>query len=122
MIKKLKNNNILNPYIQIGNRISSVRNNNDITIKELADSIEISVDKLKKIENGNSKISMDILMKIANSLNCDVKYFLTGLSDSILKNKVDTLTKYIDAVKLVSKLSPKEKDSLFAILKNITKK
>ena len=122
MIKKLKNNNILNPYIQIGNRISSVRNNNDITIKELADSIEISVDKLKKIENGNSKISMDILMKIANSLNCDVKYFLTGLSDNILKNKVDTLTKYIDAVKLVSKLSPKEKDSLFAILKNITKK
>ena len=122
MIKKLKNNNILNPYIQIGNRISSVRNNNDITIKELADSIEISVDKLKKIENGNSKISMDILMKIANSLNCDVKYFLTGLSDNILKDKVDTLTKYIDAVKLVSKLSPKEKDSLFAILKNITKK
>ncbi len=122
MIKKLKNNNILNPYIQIGNRISSVRNNNDITIKELADSIEISVDKLKKIENGNSKISMDILMKIANSLNCDVKYFLTGLSDNILKDKVDTLTKYIDTVKLVSKLSPKEKDSLFAILKNITKK
>lgn len=122
MIKKLKNNNILNPYIQIGNRISSVRNDNDITIKELADSIEISVDKLKKIENGNSKISMDILMKIANSLNCDVKYFLTGLSDNILKDKVDTLTKYIDTVKLVSKLSPKEKDSLFAILKNITKK
>lgn len=123
MINQLRNDNSsLNPYIQIGMRISKVRKKNYLSLSELSKKIDISIDKLQKIESGDSKISMDILMKIANILNCDVSYFLTGLSNSMIKDKVEILTKYINAFKFINKLSPKQKDVLFSMFNSTDKK
>ena len=122
MINKLKNNNISSPYIQIGMRISKIRNEMGMNISELSDKVGISVEKIKNMEDGKSKITMDILIKIANVLDCDVNYFLTGLSNSMIRDKLEILTKYIDVFKFVNKLPSVQRDALLEMFYDVNEK
>ena len=59
-------------------RISKLRNDNNISIPELADRTSISSEQLKDIESGKSSATMSLLIKIARSLGVRLGTILDG--------------------------------------------
>ncbi len=53
-------------YKLIGNRIKELRKEKGYTQEVLAEIAELSVDHISHIETGNTKMSLNVLVKIAN--------------------------------------------------------
>lgn len=71
-------------YTDIGKRIRYERKMNNITQEKLAELCNISVPHMSNIENANTKVSLPVLVDIANALNCTVD---TLLCNSLNNNK-----------------------------------
>lgn len=71
-------------YKDIGKRIRQERCNRNVTQEKLAEIIGISVTHMSNIENANTKLSVPVLIDIANALECDSDVLLCG---SLLNNK-----------------------------------
>ena len=56
-------------YYDIGNRIRLKRKEQDISQEQLAETVEISITHMSHIETGNTKLSLPVLIKIANALH-----------------------------------------------------
>ena len=56
----------------LGRRIKALRNANNLTQEQLADSIGVSRQKYARIENGTNSITLDILSKISTQLGISV--------------------------------------------------
>ncbi len=63
-------------YVDIGKRIRQERCNRNFTQEKLAEKIGISVTHMSNIENANTKLSLPVLIDIANVLDCDSDVFL----------------------------------------------
>ena len=74
-------------YNDIGKRIKHVRNGRGITQEKLAEAAGITVQHMSNIENGNTRLSLTVLVDIANALNTDVSVFLIG---SLTNNTIST--------------------------------
>lgn len=61
-------------------RIQDLRNDNDITIKELSSILGIHRDVYSRYERGIRDFPIDILIKLANFYNCSIDY-LVGRTD-----------------------------------------
>lgn len=69
MIEEEKNLNRL----RIGQRISELRQEKGLSLKELADMVGIDFSNLSKIERGKYNVGIDILYKVCKSLGVDLK-------------------------------------------------
>jgi len=56
-------------YFDIGNRIRKKRQDMNLSQEQLAEAIDISTTHMSHIETGNTKLSLPVLIKIANALN-----------------------------------------------------
>lgn len=56
-------------YYGIGQRIRKIRKANSLSQEELASRIDISITHMSHIETGNTKLSLQVLVDIANELN-----------------------------------------------------
>lgn len=65
-------------YQDIGKRIKQARLNRDLTQEKLAEMIGISIAHMSNIETANTHLSLKILLKIANALNCNTDVLLCG--------------------------------------------
>lgn len=63
-------------YVRVGKRIRSVRKECFLTQDELASKCGCTRNHLSSIENGDSKPSLDLLVKIASILDSSVDYFI----------------------------------------------
>lgn len=66
----------MNDNFKVGNRIKQMRIKKNISVFELACEIEISSSHLYKIENGHCGMSLELLSKIADSLETDANSIL----------------------------------------------
>lgn len=78
-------------YVDIGKRIHFERKRLNITQEKLAELCNISVPHMSNIENAHTKVSLPVLVEIANALNCTVDKLLcnslqnnTYISNSIV--------------------------------------
>lgn len=78
-------------YKDIGNRIKYERKKQKITQEKLAEMCNISISHMSNIENANTKLSLPVLIEIANALNCSIDYLVcnslknnTVISDMII--------------------------------------
>ena len=55
-------------YKGIGKRIKAARNKRNVTQEALADAIGVTVNHVSNIETGNTKLSLQVLIHIANFL------------------------------------------------------
>lgn len=98
---------------QITYRIHNFRMNNSLTQKEIAASIDMSLSGLKKIETGQTNVSVPYLIKMHKEYGLSADYVLFGETES-----VDAI---LDSVKC---LDYKDKlllyTSLFAYLSEIS--
>lgn len=56
-------------YYQIGQRIRKYRKAHNLSQEQLAERIDISVTHMSHIETGNTKLSLPVLVDIANTLD-----------------------------------------------------
>lgn len=56
-------------YSEIGNRIRNKRKELNMPQEKLAELVDISVTHMSHIETGSTKLSLPVLVKVANSLN-----------------------------------------------------
>lgn len=65
-------------YEQIGNRIRDARKEKGFTQADLAAEAEISDTYVCYIETGHKKVSMDVLLRIAEALGVSISHLLYG--------------------------------------------
>lgn len=65
-------------YKDIGSRIRYERKKKkqNITQEKLAELCNISIPHMSNIENANTKLSLPVLIEIANALNCSIDYLI----------------------------------------------
>jgi len=68
---------IMNIYVKIGGNIKKARKQKGLTAKQLAEGVARSRSFISDVENGRSKISIDLLHRIAIFLDVPI-YRLTG--------------------------------------------
>ena len=64
--------------VKIGQRIKELRNDCELTQKELADKIGAAQNTISQYENGTAKASIEIIVRLADALNTTTDYLLCG--------------------------------------------
>ena len=72
MFKLQKNIN----YEKLGLRIKSIRISKNLTQENLAQLVDCNVSHISNIENNHTKVSLIVLLSIANALNTSIDYLL----------------------------------------------
>ncbi|MCL2696623.1 MAG: helix-turn-helix domain-containing protein [Oscillospiraceae bacterium] len=96
----------------IGSRIQDMRKGRLLTQETLAERLDFSVGYVSNMERGTTKISLDTLSKIADSLDCDVSELIQGCS----YGRNTYLTGEI--LELIARLSSDEKRVMFKVLES----
>lgn len=82
-------------YKDIGIRIKQERFNQNITQEKLAEISGISVTHMSNIENANTKLSLPVLVNIANALNYNANIILFGNTNSNLNASLSMISKIL---------------------------
>lgn len=61
----------------IGKKLKKIRTQKGITLRELGDAVGMSAGYLSQLERGKSSIAINHLMKIADYLGVNMRYFIT---------------------------------------------
>lgn len=100
-------------YYEIGQRIRKFRKAKNLSQEQLAEKVGISVTHLSHIETGNTKLSLQVFVDIANQLSVQTDELLNELSQiNNTKIKQDIMT-------LLDSCSTQELYILFDSLKSI---
>lgn len=77
-------------YKDIGTQIRYERKKQKMTQEKLAELCNISIPHMSNIENANTKVSLPVLVDIANALNCTVDQLLCNNlnNNSVASNSV----------------------------------
>jgi transcriptional regulator with XRE-family HTH domain len=67
-------------YRLIGTRIKEKRKEAGKTQEQLAENLSVTVGYVSQLERGITKISLDTLSNICAALNCDMEYFVSGVT------------------------------------------
>ncbi|HDR4764931.1 TPA: helix-turn-helix domain-containing protein [Bacillus cereus] len=95
----------------LGCRVASLRNQNNISQKELAKGI-ISISHLSNFENNRYVMSEETLILLAKALNVDTSYLTkSNYIDDDIQNKLDIVSQYLfinpkKAISIISKINP----------------
>ena len=80
-------------YKAIGNRIKIKRKSRKLTQDHLSEKLDVTVGYVSQVERGATKISLDLLCRISTILDCDISYFITGISADQNNYLADDFTK-----------------------------
>ena len=96
-----------NINIEIGKKIKNIRKSKNMTIQELANSINKSKSTVSKYENGDISIDIQTLYEISNALNVHVEQLLYIRSniDNIHNNNI------VNALKMLFSKKPLEENT-----------
>lgn len=100
-------------YCMIGIRIKQKRNEKNITQEQLAGDLSLSTFYISKIENGKCTPTLETLALIANYLEMDLSYLITGtskLEDSYYINQLS---------QIVSRASKKQLNLIIRLAKAV---
>lgn len=100
-------------YSLIGRRIQEQRTKQKITQEQMSNDLNLSIYYISRIENGKSCPTLDTLALIANYLNLDLAFLISG-SSTLEKNYY---FKQLDDI--VAKASDKQLNLIIKIAKNI---
>ena len=64
-------------YEKLGLRIKSIRTSKNLTQENLAQLVDCNVSHISNIENNHTKVSLIMLLAIANALNTSIDYLLS---------------------------------------------
>lgn len=82
-------------YEEIGLRIRKARKNKGLSQEELAEKIYISTTHMSHIETGSTKLSLPVLVDIANALQISSDELLFGSTQQVQKIATERLEEFI---------------------------
>ncbi|MBE5939074.1 MAG: helix-turn-helix transcriptional regulator [Lachnospiraceae bacterium] len=65
-------------YAKLGLKIKEIRTNKGLTQDNLAEMVSCNTSHISNIENNHTKVSLNVLLAIANSLNTSIDYLLSN--------------------------------------------
>lgn len=83
-------------YFEIGQRIRKARKAHGLSQEELAECVDISVTHMSHIETGNTKLSLPVLVQIAQVLEVRTDDLLFGSSQSTRYASVEDIADVLD--------------------------
>lgn len=97
-------------YIQLGKRLKRYRQKAHLTQEMLADKIDVATSTIAHAENGTSKPSLPLILKVANALNVTV--------DQLLCDSLPVAETYLekDIADLLADCSIREKQIIHDII------
>lgn len=63
-------------YQKLGLKIKEIRINRNLTQENIAEYVSCNVSHISNIENNHTKVSLNVLLGIANALNTSIDYLL----------------------------------------------
>lgn len=93
---------------KIGNRIRLARKRLQMTQEQLAEKMNISISAISRLENGNTMLSLENLIKLANALDIGIQDLLCDLF--VYKYESESVSNEIEFQ--ISKMSFSEKKHL----------
>ena len=87
--------------VETGKRIQNLRKEKGLTQIVLAEQLNISLDHLRKIENGHRGCSVDLLICLSDLFGVSLDYLVLGRggSNEAARNKVQSLIDQLEALK-----------------------
>lgn len=64
-------------YEKLGQRIKALRISKNLTQDNLAQAVDCNVSHISNVENNHTKVSLVVLLAIANALNTSIDYLLS---------------------------------------------
>jgi len=64
-------------YEELGLKIKKIRQENGLTQDKLAEMVSCNTSHISNIENNHTKVSLNVLLAIANVLNTSIDYLLS---------------------------------------------
>ncbi|MCI8507049.1 MAG: helix-turn-helix transcriptional regulator [Lachnospiraceae bacterium] len=89
-------------YEKLGLKIKEIRINRGITQEKLAELVGCNTSHISNIENNHTKVSLNVLLSIANALNTSIDYLLSSQyqnSSFALDNEILRAIKNCDNIK-----------------------
>ena len=99
-------------YVKLGIQVKSARTKKGITQAKLAEMTGYSVQHISHVETGNTKLSVELLVELANALNVSLDQLL---KDSLKNNKHGSIVLEIEVK------SPKEEQLIVNVIKELQK-
>ena len=65
-------------YRELGLRIKQIRQSQNLTQDTLAELVSCNTSHISNIENNHTKVSLNVLLAIANALNTSIDYLLSN--------------------------------------------
>ena len=97
-------------YAKLGLKIKEQRINNGLTQDKLAELVNCNTSHISNIENNHTKISLNVLLAIANSLDTSIDYLLSN------QYKNSSLALNNEILRAISDFSAEKKEKLLKII------
>lgn len=101
-------NNMEVKYMEFGLRVREARKNKGLTLRELAERINISENFMARIESNNGKAGLGTIIKICNTLKISMDFLF---QDSLVETEADTID--------LSALSEPDKKFIIKTVRNL---
>lgn len=83
-------------YFEIGQRIRKARKAHGLSQEELAERAEISVTHMSHIETGNTKLSLPVLVQIAETLEVRTDDLLFGADQMTVSSSMEDIASVLE--------------------------
>lgn len=97
-------------YRKLGLRIKEARLSKNLTQEQLAELVNCNTSHISNVENNHTKVSLNVLLAIANALDTTIDYLLTQQYKNT-SQAVDT-----EIMRILSTLDTEEKQQVLRIL------
>lgn len=102
-------------YIALGTRIKNKRLEQNLTQEQLAEKVELSAVYIGQIERGERKMTIETLVKLANSLNSSIEELLKDSTSSNINARLNEL------VNIAKELDTSDIDKVIDVIKAMYK-
>lgn len=65
-------------YAKMGQKIKNIRRERKLTQDQLAEMVGCNTSHISNVENSHTKVSLNVLLAIANALNTSIDYLLSN--------------------------------------------
>lgn len=65
-------------YVKLGLKIKEIRQSRGLTQDNLAEMVGCNISHISNIENNHTKVSLNVLLSIANALHTSIDYILSN--------------------------------------------
>ena len=97
-------------YAKLGLKIKSLRIHKGLTQENLAEMVSCNTSHISNIENNHTKVSLNVLLAIANSLNTSIDYLLAD------QYKNSSLALDNEILRAIQKCNSREKEKILKMI------